>query len=254
MKKQSELKDRIFILSNGRSPLTFSIANKHTPSRPLLYTDTESRRQRALRYARNQDSVFVDEQNDFAIVEQIVFQDGKLIVSKNNFQLQKFLDMHPDNELNGGHVFYEYDSEKIAQQNMQALDAELEAMIAIKNMDFDKLKSLASLFLSGNIDKMQSSEIRHNMILIAREDPHEILQAIDNPDTEVDAIAKRAIDDGYVFVKGGKDLHYNLKTNKTKILTIKHGMTTKDALSQWLQSDAGLEFYELLRDKFSTEE
>lgn len=249
-KKTSDVKDRTYLLTNGREPLTFSIANKHTPKRPLLYIDEEKQQQRALRYARNQKSQFVDEQDEFAIIEPIVFQDGKLNVPKNNFQLQEFLSIHPDNAANGGKVFYEFDPEKQAEERMQYMDAQYEAETAIRTMDFEKLKSLAHLYLRGNVDKMSSSEIKHNMLLVAKEDPFEVLESIEDPDTEIDSIARRAIDEGYVFVKGGKDIHYNIVDNKKKILTMKHGQSTLDALSQWLQSDAGIEFYQKLRDKF----
>jgi hypothetical protein len=252
MKKQTkEVKDRTYLLSNGRSPLTYSIANKHTPRRPLLYIDEEKQQQRALRYSRNQKSQFVDEQDEFAIIEPIVFQDGKLNVPKNNFQLQEFLAIHPDNKTNGGNVFYEFDPEKQAADLIANLDAQYEAETAIRTMDFDKLKSLAHLFLDANIDKMSSSEIKHNMLIIARDYPTDILDALDNPDTEVDIVARRAMDEGYVFIKGGKDIHYNIVDNKKKILTIKHGQAPQDALAQWLISDAGIDFYEQLRNKFS---
>lgn len=255
MKKQKiEAKDRVYLLANGKTPLTYSLANKHTNTRPLLVIDEESQRQRAIRYARNQKSQFVDEQDEHVIVEPIIFQDGKLVVPKVNFQLQEFLSMHPDNVSNNGSRFYEYNPEEESRREMEQMDMEFQAWTAVKNLDFDKLKTLASLLMNLDVDNMSSSEIRHNMVLYARDYPEDILDAIEDPNTEVDAIAKRAIDDGYVFVKGGKDLHYNLKTNKTKIFTIKHGMTAQDSLSQWLQSDVGLEFYELLREKFSTEE
>lgn len=255
MKKQKiEAKDRVYLLANGKTPLTYSLPNKHTASRPLLVVDEESQRQRAIRYSRNQKSQYVDEQDEHVIVDSIVFQDGKLIVPKNNFQLQEFLAIHPDNVANGGSRFYEYNPEEESKRMMEYMDLEFEAWNAVKNLEFDKLKTLATLFLGVNIDKMSSSEIRHDMVMYARDYPEEVLDAIQSPETEVDSIAKWTIDNKYVFVKGNKDIHYNLKENKSKILTIKHGSTAEGSLSQWFQSDAGLEFYELLREKFNEDQ
>lgn len=247
--KKAEAKERIYMLSGGKSPLTYSIPNKHTASRPLLVVDEESGRQRAIRYSRNQKSQYMDEQDEHTIVDQIVFQDGKLIAPKTNFQLQDFLSIHPDNEANGGSKFYEYDPEKQAQEEVDWINAELDAQLMVRDMDFEKLKSIALILLGEQVNRMQSSEIRHNVLLIAREDPYQILEMTDDTDNEVMATVIRAFSNKYVFTKGGKDIHYNLENNKSKILTIKHGMTAEDALAQWLVSDAGTDFYEFLQSK-----
>ena len=70
---------------------------------PLLYFDEETGINRPLRYARNQNSPFQDEQDDNAILEPIVFEDGFLFVPKTNQILQKFLALHPAN----GSIFVE---------------------------------------------------------------------------------------------------------------------------------------------------
>ena len=55
----------------------------------------------------NQNSPFQDEQDDTAILEPIVFENGFLSVPKTNQVLQKFLDLHPGN----GRIFVEINKE-----------------------------------------------------------------------------------------------------------------------------------------------
>ncbi len=52
------------------------LASRNSRRFPLLWFDEEKGEQRALRYARNQQSPFEDEQDGNAILEPIVFEDG----------------------------------------------------------------------------------------------------------------------------------------------------------------------------------
>ena len=106
MKKQTVLKDKTYQLKGNKAPLAFMINSRNSRRKPLLYFD--GTRNRALRYSSNQGSPFQDEQDDNAILEPIVFEDGMLFVRKENPVLQEFLSYHPGN----GTLFEEVDNEK----------------------------------------------------------------------------------------------------------------------------------------------
>ena len=108
IKSTNELKDRVFVLTSSTSPLTYVLPSRNTKRFSLLHFDGKTNR--ALRYARNQKSVFEDEQDDNAIVEPVIFEDGALVVPANNPILSQFLDMHPLN----GQIFMELNPEKEA--------------------------------------------------------------------------------------------------------------------------------------------
>ena len=93
IKSTNELKDRIFVLTSDTTPLTYVLPSRNTRRFALLHFDGKTNR--ALRYARNQKSVFEDEQDDNAIVEPVIFEDGVLMVPANNPLLSQFLDFHP---------------------------------------------------------------------------------------------------------------------------------------------------------------
>ena len=75
-------KTRVFILKGGKMPIRHMISVKHTSSKPLTYFDGSINR--ALRYATNQISPFVDEQDGVATLEPIIFENGKLIEVSHN--------------------------------------------------------------------------------------------------------------------------------------------------------------------------
>ena len=76
MKKRKQLVDKAYKLTRNAAPLPFMLPTRHNRRNPLLHFDEETRTNRPLRYARNQNSPFEDEQDGNAIVEPIIFEDG----------------------------------------------------------------------------------------------------------------------------------------------------------------------------------
>ena len=68
--------------------LSLILASRHTQRYPLLYFDEETGTNKSLRYARNQNSPFIEEQDGNAILEPIVFENGFLTVQKENQNLE----------------------------------------------------------------------------------------------------------------------------------------------------------------------
>ena len=95
MKTKERFVDKVYRLTKNNSPLSFMLPTRNTKRYPLLWFDEEKGINKPLRYARNQNSPFEDEQDGSAIVEPIIFEDGMLHVPKNNQVLQKFLHYHP---------------------------------------------------------------------------------------------------------------------------------------------------------------
>ncbi len=245
-----EQKDRTYILTTKTPPLSTYIASKDSPSFRLLHFDEEKGYERALRYAKNQQSPYQDEQKDPAIIEPVVFEDGKLFVSKNNTILQKFLALHPNSKANGGNEFYEFDPEKEAEENVKNLNLEVDALIAARELDLNTMMAIARVYLHTNVDTATSKELKRDILLFAKNSPHDFLEALEDTDLGVNNISARAISEGYVTIRGGKDIYYNLKDNKKKIITMPFGKSPADSLTSWLMSDNGKDFYGYLTNEF----
>jgi hypothetical protein len=246
-----EPKDRVYLLKNQKSPLAYYIASKDTPRKRLLYYNEETNTNHPLRYARNSNSPFQEEQDQNVIVEPIVFEDGVLTVPRNNPTLQQFLHYHPGN----GNEFYEFDNEKDAEQDIEFMFSELDAQLAARDLaanDFNTLEAVARILIGGQVDKMSSAEIKRDMMIYAKRYPQDFLEAVNDPSLKINNIAARAISDGYLVMKNhGKDMYFNLKENKKKLLTVPFGANPTGVLASYLQSDEGIELYQFLEDKFS---
>lgn len=242
-------KDKVYVLDHSKTPLTFFIQSRSNKRRQLLYFDEEKGINRPLRYSKNQKSIFEDEQDGTAILEPIILEDGKITVPKNNPILQQFMDFHPDNIANGGTIFYEFDPVAIAEDKVRNLDLQVDALIAARSLDLEVMKSIARIHLGSNVDKMTSAEIKHDVLLFAKNYPEDFLDSINDPDIIVNDIAARAFNEGYVTFRANKDIHYNLKDNKKKILTVPFGENKEEVFMSWLKSDDGIEFFQYLENK-----
>ena len=86
-----ESKDRTYLLKGEKSPLSYFLSSRDTPRRRLLYFNEETNTNHPLRYARNSNTPFQEDQDKNVILEPVVFEDGVLRVPKTNPVLQLFI-------------------------------------------------------------------------------------------------------------------------------------------------------------------
>ena len=245
MKKTKEkYVDKSYKLTRGAAPLSFMLSSKHTKRKPLLYFDEETGINKALRYARNQKTPFEDEQDGNAILEPIIFEDGFLFVRKNNQILQKFLELHPEN----GSTFVEIDNEKDAAKEMQQLNVEVDALIAARELEIGRAEQVLRIALGLNTDKMTSAEIKRDLLVFARNQPTDFLDVYNDPDLEFIGKVYNFFNHG-LLVEKGRNVHFNYKNNKKKMLTIPYGEERDTLVASYLKSDDGIESLKTLEKK-----
>ena len=216
-----------------------------------MYFDEEQGLNRPLRYAKNQKSPFEDEQDGNAILEPIVFEDGMLVVPKENQVLQKFLSIHPGN----GNVFVEINQKRDAAEELENVEIELDAQILARELDTDKLISVCRVFLGAAVDKMSIPELKRDVLLFAKHEPYEFMEVLDDPMLELTNVVAQFFEQGLLgFKNSNKDVYFNLKKNKSKLLTIPFGEEPYYIVASYMQSDEGLETYKLLKKSLNNKQ
>ena len=120
-----EVKDRVYYLTSKKKPITRSIRSTN-----IYYFDEEKGYERELKYCQNQRTCFVDEMKGEQRLEHIVFRSGNLFVPKEKTTLQKFLSLyHPHRDS----VYYEHKPVKIAEDQLDWLEFEVEALKIAKD-------------------------------------------------------------------------------------------------------------------------
>lgn len=244
MKKQTVLKDKTYRLKGNTSPLVFILNSRNSRRKPLLYFDGE--RNRALRYSSNQRTPFEDEQDDNAIIQPVVFEDGMLFVPKTNPVLQEFLSYHPGN----GTIFEEVDNEKNATEDVELLDAQLEAQVAARDLPIEMLETIGRIALSLNVDKMSTAELKRDVRLYAKNSPVDFLDTLNDPMLKLQNLASKCFSEGLLKLKNkNKDIYFNLPSNKKKIISIPFGESPVFTLASFFQTNDGIELMTMLENK-----
>lgn len=231
-------KTRVFVLKSKTTPIRYMIQTKHHSRKPLTYFDGQMNR--ALRYASNQISPFLDEQDGYATLEPIVFEDGKLVVPEFEVNLQKFLMIHPQY----GKLFVEFDKEGDAQKAYENLNTQLEAQIAIRNLSIEELEAVARVALKGtnaDVSNMTSSELKRDMLIWAKNNPVEVHEIINDENIKLRNIAVRAVEMNILHVKSDQRTVVWEEDKRQKVLTAPYGENVYSALAAYFKTDEGLD-------------
>ena len=216
------------------------------PMKGVTVYDDEQDSVREIRYCPNEPSVFVDEQSPNAKRETIIFEMGRLFIPKSKPNLKKFMELHPENIANGGSLFQKVDNKAKAELNLEQEFLVSDAVIKVRDTDINDLLPVALFF---NIDVNQAvSEIRYNLLNIARKKPAEFIQAFDDPTVTARSLAKQASD--YQFVKLRENGVYWYDTNKL-IVSVPVGRSALDVFTRFMLTEQGATVYSELEEKLS---
>ena len=163
-----EIKDRTYVLNSNKSPITFTIPSKHTSKHALLHFDKSTGEQKEIRYATNQSSPFVKDQQGEATLGHIIFKDGALFVPKEKQNLQKVLSLyHPLKN----RLYKELDQVEIAEDELDILELQIDALNAARGMDIDHAEAILRVEIGSKVSKMSSKELKRDLLLFAKMSP-----------------------------------------------------------------------------------
>ena len=167
-----EIKDRMYYLTKGRSPLTYLIRGSN-----IHWFDEEKGYERELKYTSNQRTMFVDERKGDQRLEHIIFQNGTLFVPKNKTILQKLLSLyHPHRDL----LFQESKPAEVAASEIDILETEIEALNAAQSLDIDMAEAIMRVEVGSKVSDMSSKELKRDLLLYAKRNPALFLELVND--------------------------------------------------------------------------
>tara|TARA_Y100000401_G_C8309271_1_gene218779 strand:+ start:43 stop:816 length:774 start_codon:yes stop_codon:yes gene_type:complete len=240
-----EIKDRNYVLKGSKEPLTFTLKSRHTEKYPLTYFDEITGTQRALRYATNQSSPFVDEQKGEVTLRHIMFKDGALHVPREHQALQKLLSLyHPD--LNKR--YREVKPIQQAEFELEDLEIEIMALSAAKDMDVDLGEAILRVELGNRVSKMSSKEIKRDLLLFAKKNPKLFIDLAKDDNVQLRNFGIKAVEAG--IIKLTQDQRAFLwASNDRKLMTVPFEENPYSALAAWFKTDEGVEVFKTIQKK-----
>ena len=244
-KNNWEMKDRNYYLSNDQSPLTFTLASKHTKRFPLLWFDEKLGYQRELRYATNQHSPFVDEQKGTFTLAHIVFEDGTLHVPKSKQNLQKLLSLyHPAKN----RLYHEIKPELKAKDDLEDMRLELKAQTSAFEMDIDQIEAILRVEEGSKVDKMSSKELKRDIVIMAKKNPKLFIELANDENVELRNFALKAQTAGIIkLAQDQRTMHWG--SNNRKLFTVPFDENPWSACAAFFKTDEGVEVYKSIVKK-----
>jgi hypothetical protein len=246
VEKDWEFKDRVYILAGNHSPVTYTIQTKHTPRKPLLWFDEGLKINRELRLATNQKSLFADEQNGYSTLTHVIFQDGVLNVPRTEVTMQKMLSLyHPLK----GNLWIEADAAKDAEDEIDLLEFEMEALNLVQTLDIEHLEAIMRTELGSAVSTMSSRELKRDAYRFAKSQPALFIEISEDEDIKLRNLANRAVEQGVILLTDDNTVFKF--ANGKKILTVPFEQHPYAALSQYFKTDDGVMLMKSLTKKLN---
>ena len=246
VEKGWEIKDRTYVLTGNRSPISWTIQTKHTARKPLLYFDEATGINREIRYATNQRSLFVDGQDGAVTLSHVMFLDGVLYVPKEEQNLQKLLSLyHPERNK----LWEEIDEVKEAEDEIDVLELELEALNLVNEIDIEHLEAIMRTELGSTVASLSSKELKRDAYRFAKSQPVLFLELVQDEDIKLRNLANRAVEVGILQLTDDNTVFKF--ANGKKVLTVPFEQHPYAALAQYFKTDEGVDLMKSITKKLS---
>jgi len=240
-----EIKDRRYYLLQDKEPLTYTLNSRNSGRHSLLWFDEKTGEQRELRYATNQNSPFVQDQKGEVTLGHIIFEDGVLAVPKQKQNLQKLLSLyHPRKDT----VYSEWQAEVVAEDELDIINIELDAMIAAKEMDIDHAEAVLRVEKGSAVSNLSSKELRRDLLIMARSNPNAFLAIASDENVGLRNIGIRAVEQNVIKIaQDQRTFHWG--SNDRKLMTVPFDENPYSALASWFKTDEGVEVFKTIKKK-----
>ena len=233
-KNEWEIKDRVYYLKGSKKPLSRTIK-----STDIYWFDEEKGYERELKYCANQKTCFVDEMVGDQRLEHIIFRGGNLYVPKEKTVLQKLLSMyHPHRDK----LFYEYQPQAIAEEEIDVLEMQVDALTAARNIDIDMAEAIMRVEKGSEVSKLSSKELRRDLLVFARNNPKLFLELADDENVMLRNFGIRAVENGILRLSSDQR-NFMWGSNGRKLMVIPFDEHPYTALAHWFKTDEGMEIY-----------
>ena len=237
---QWEIKDRLYELKLDSFPPVYIIK-----SRGLFYFDKDKGYEREIKYARNQQTPFVDEMKGHSKLGHIIFRNGKLFVEKEKVALQKFLSLyHPGR----GQIFKEFNADEIATSDLDIIELQLEAMNLAKTIDVDQAEAILRTEIGREVTKMTSKELKRDLLVFAQNQPQLFLELANDDNINVRNTGIRAVEAGLIELSQDQRTFKWQSTGK-KLITVPFDENPYSALAAWFKTDDGIDIFKTVEKR-----
>lgn len=236
-----EIKDRTYFLRN-KKPLSYILKTNG-----VFYFDEEKGYERELKYCENQRTPFVDEMKGDQRLAHVIFRNGALYVEKEKTVLQKMLSLyHPHRDK----VFEEHKPAKLAAEEIDVLEQQVEALVAARNLDIDTAEAIMRVEVGSKVSDLSSKELKRDLLVFARNNPKLFLELADDENVMLRNFGIKAVEAGVLRLSSDQR-NFLWGSNGRKLMTIPFDEHPYTALAHWFKTDEGMEIFSSIEKRLN---
>ena len=241
-KPEWEIKDRMYYLKNGKTPLTYLVRGSN-----IFWFDEEKGYERELKYTSNQRTCFVDEMKGDQRLEHIIFQNGSLHVPRNKVVLQQLLSLyHPHRD----QLFEEYKPVARAAKEVDLLELEVDALMAARNLDIDTAEAVMRVEMGSRVTEVSSKELKRDLLIFAKKNPALFLELVNDENVHLRNFGIKAREQGIIDLSDDQRT-FSWGSTGRKLMTVPFEEHPYTALANWFKTDEGMEIYSNIEKRFN---
>ncbi len=233
-KPKWEIKDRVYYLKGRKKPLSRTVR-----SSGIYYFDEEKGYERELKYCQNQITPFVDEMKGDQRLSHIIFRNGALFVPRNEQTLQKLLSLYHPHK---GNLYYEWKPVEVAENQLEVLEMEIEALDMARSLDLDRLEAILRAEVGSSVAELSSKELKRDALLFARKNASLFLDLAQDENVILRNNGIKATEEGILKLSPDQR-HFSWGATGRKLFTIPFDEHPYSALASWFKTDEGMEVY-----------
>ena len=139
-------------------------------------------------------------------------------------------------------TYYELKPDVIAEDEVQTIELEIEALNAAQNMDVDVAEAIMRVEVGSKVSKMTSKELKRDLLLYAKRNPALFLELANDDDVQLRNFGIRAVE-ARIIKLSSDQRHFMWSSNDRKLMTIPFDEHPYSALSAWFKTDEGMDVY-----------
>jgi len=174
-----------------------------------------------------------------------MFKNGSLQVPKNKQNLQKLLSLyHPLK----GRMYEEFSAVAEAEDELDVLDLQIDALNAARNMDIDQAEAILRVEIGSKVNSMSSKELRRDLLLFAKKNPTLFINLANDDNVQLRNIAIRAQEVGIIRLSSDQRT-FTWGSNGRKLMNVPFDENPYSAFAAFLKTDEGVEIYKSIDKK-----
>ena len=145
-------------------------------------------------------------------------------------------------------MYEEFSAVEEAEDQLDILDLQIDALNAARSMDVDQAEAILRVELGSKVNSMSSKELRRDLLLFARQNPVLFINLANDENVMLRNFAIRASEAS--IIKLSQDQRtFTWGSNGRKLMNVPFDENPFSAFAAFLKTDEGVEIYKSIDKK-----